>query len=426
MKVFLVQAYLGGTEVPVFPMGLSALAAFLNEHEVRVFDPNVESDYPGSFARALDEFKPDVIGISLRNIDSTNKRKVVFYYDYLKAMIDVIKASGSSATPLVVGGSGFSMFAERIMEDETRIDFGVYLEGEQTFAELLEHMDEPMSVRGIYYRDGAQIRFSGARMPAAMEELPAPCRSYAQPQRYTQFPESIGVETKRGCPLKCAYCTYGFLNGTRYRFRRPEAVVDEIEELVTRHGVSVFTFVDSTFNVPLEQATAICGELVQRNLGVTWSAWFHDAYMPLEFLELIRDAGCRKVILSPDGYCPSALQGLGKSQTHEDIIATYERLKTIPEFEVCYNFFKNPPGQTLAGFIGLVWFFIRAKLALRGRIHFEFSSLRVEPNTRLRDIALEEGQLSAEDDLLYPQGYSQKSTRYIEWIFDLLLKLKGM
>ena len=77
------------------------------------------------------EFSPDIIGISLRNIDSTNKRRVVFYYDYLKKTLDVVKALSNAK--IIIGGSGFSMFAKEIMKDEPRIDFGIFLEGEITF-----------------------------------------------------------------------------------------------------------------------------------------------------------------------------------------------------------------------------------------------------------------------------------------------------
>jgi hypothetical protein len=94
--------------------------------------------------------------------------------------------------------------------------------------------------------------------------------------------------------------------------------------------------------------------------------------------------------------------------------------------EICYNFFKNPPGQTLGAFAGLLRFFVSAKLKLRKRIHFEFSSLRVEPHTRLHAIAMKEGAVRPDDDLLYPRPYTNRRTIYIEWLFNLLLRLKGM
>src|SRR3990172_3949992 len=92
MKVLLVQSYLGGSEPPIYPLGLSCISSLLYEHEVKVFDTNISENPFKDIQDIVIEFSPDIIGISLRNIDSTNKRRVVFYYDYLKKTLDVVKA----------------------------------------------------------------------------------------------------------------------------------------------------------------------------------------------------------------------------------------------------------------------------------------------------------------------------------------------
>ncbi|MFQ5442510.1 MAG: B12-binding domain-containing radical SAM protein, partial [Thermodesulfobacteriota bacterium] len=99
--------------------------------------------------------------------------------------------------------------------------------------------------------------------------------------------------------------------------------------------------------------------------------------------------------------------------------------KGIDGVEISYNFFKNPPGQTLQGFLALMLFCIRTKRALGKRVHFEFNSIRVEPHTALHNIALEEGFVTKGQDLLEPVYYTNPGTRYIERIFNVLLRLKG-
>ncbi|MCK4819555.1 cobalamin-dependent protein, partial [bacterium] len=144
MNVLLVQAYLGGNEPLVFPIGLAYIKASITGHDVEVFDTNASKKPFEDLGEVLENHSPQVVGISLRNIDSTNKREVVFYYSYLKETIDVIKKQ--SQAKIIIGGSGFSMFAREIMEEEGRIDYGIFLEGEKVFPALLENLDNPQKV----------------------------------------------------------------------------------------------------------------------------------------------------------------------------------------------------------------------------------------------------------------------------------------
>lgn len=424
MKVFLIQSYLGPGEPPVFPLGLASLKSALKGHEVLVFDMNRAEKPFADLAKTARDFQPDVIGLSLRNIDSTNKRQVVFYYENLKPTVDALQQETDAS--LVIGGSGFSMFAREIMEDEPRLDFGVYLEGEESFPALLNNLESPETVPSVYYRDATgAVQFSGTGKPVDVAPLVGADHSAVAADAYAGFRDAFGVETKRGCALNCIYCIYGFLNGRNYRLRDPRAVVDEIERLARNCEVRRFTFVDSVFNIPDDHAEAICHELAARDLDIKWSAWFSEKTLTKEFANLAKFAGCDTFIFSPDAYTDGVLEKLGKNVTNADIRRGFEIVSAIPDVEVAYNFFKNPPGQTLWNFLGMLWFCVKAKLRLKNRVHFEFSSLRVEPHTRLREIALEEGVVDANDPLLEPKYYVNRRTRWIDALFNAVLRLKG-
>jgi radical SAM superfamily enzyme YgiQ (UPF0313 family) len=424
MRVLLVQAYLGGGEQPVFPLGLGYLAAALKGHDVSAYDPNVSADPYGGLARAIADHAPEVVGVSLRNIDSTNKRQVVFYYDEFKRMLAFMRPLLAEGCRVVVGGSGFSMYAKRIMADEPLIDLGVYLEGERTLPELLANLDRPETVQGVYYRREGEVLFSGHRMVLEMRDAILPERAVLGIAPYRDIPDAVGVETKRGCELNCIYCIYGFLNGKRTRLKRPGAVVDDIEALV-RQGATSFTFVDSIFNHPADHAAAICREMIARKVSIPWSAWFSEKHITADFMRLAREAGCTKAILSPDGFSDESLRLLGKEFTKRDILDAFDILAATEGVEITFNFFKNPPGQTLGTFLDMVLFYFRAKKRLGGRVHFEYNSLRIEPHTMLYKIAVEEGVIGKDDDLLKPRYYTQRGTAYIEMLFNLMLRAKG-
>ncbi len=433
MRVLLLQSWLGRAESPVYPIGLACIAAYLCDHEVRIVDPNVhctEDDPYQEITALIHEWEPDCIGISLRNIDSTNTRISVYYYDHFQTLLKHIRKATSAY--IVVGGAGFSLFSHRIMEENPEIDFGIYLEGEATFVSLLENIDTPGLINGVYYRDHGDILFTGP--PEKMEAQSCidvfkhgpPLHLY--PTSKAGF-ESIGIESKRGCALRCIYCPYGFLNGKEYRLFDPSHVVNQIKELQNNYGIHSFTFLDSVFNIPLHHAEGICDELIRQDIAITWSAWFNERYMSEEFIRKCLIAGCHTFIMSPDGFTDESLVKLGKAQRNEDIVRTWRLLKKTAAldtaFEVSYNFFKNPPGQTWRGFAKLLLFVVRAKIALRGRVHFEINTLRVEPHTELANIAVAEGMCTENTDLLQPTFYTQKKTRHIERIWNTLLHFLG-
>src|SRR3989338_9071561 len=201
MKLLLVQSYLGGNEPLAFPLGLACIAAQLNGHMLRGFDANTSTHPFDELKEIIKDFSPEVIGLSLRNIDSTNKREVVFYYSYLKKTIDAIKEV--SDAKIMVGGSGFSMFAREIMEEEPRIDYCIFLEGEITVPALLDNISSHEGVKGIFYRKDGNTVFTGAGGQVDLNDVGLPDRGFIPVGNYKDVPEAIGIETKRGCALKC-------------------------------------------------------------------------------------------------------------------------------------------------------------------------------------------------------------------------------
>ncbi len=424
MKVLLLTSYLGDKELPVFPVGLSCIQSSLNGHDVKIFDLNLSPKPFEEMKKIITGYSPDVIGISLRNIDSTNKRTVTFYYKTVKDMIDVIKSCSDAY--IVVGGSGFSIFADEIMKDESRIDYGVFLEGEITFSQLLDNLRTPENVSSLYYRKDGNVVYTGPGSLPGGRQMNIIKKGEIPVEKYKQFRDAIGIETKRGCSLHCIYCIYPFLNGRQYRLRDHSIVVDEIEYLFNEHGMERFMFVDSVFNIPQKHAQDICREIIKRKLKVKWSAWFNEKYLDRELITLAKDAGCDNFIFSPDGFLDDVLEKLGKNLTRNDILKAYHILEKESGVEINYNFFKNPPGQNFSNLLSIAWFVIRAKMKLRRRVHFEFNSLRIEPHTKLHEIALQEGIVKSTDNLLSPAYYTQKKTRYIEKVFDFMLRLKGL
>ncbi|MBI4949193.1 MAG: cobalamin B12-binding domain-containing protein, partial [Deltaproteobacteria bacterium] len=130
MKILFIQSYLGRKEPSVMPLGILMVATMLKDHEVAVYDPNISNDPYGGLKKKLAEFRPDVVGISIRNIDNQQGVDFFYYFNTLRPTLAIIKETAPKAR-VMAGGAGFSIFAKIIMERVSDIDYGVYLEGEE-------------------------------------------------------------------------------------------------------------------------------------------------------------------------------------------------------------------------------------------------------------------------------------------------------
>jgi len=428
MRLLLVQTYLGRKEKPVFPLGLAYLAARCREHEVHVLDQNVEKDPWEALRARIASIKPEVIGFSLRNIDTTQFRDPYVYHPAFSRAVCLAKENAPEAA-IILGGPGFSMFPEQLMKLFPQVDFGIYLEAEEILPSLLKDLKRTPPVRGVYYRtNGADsFSFSGAAGLPDFSLLPNPRRDLFDMDSYLGQADTIGIQSKRGCGVRCAYCSYPYLNGGKARSRSPQAVVAELQELVEKYGVRTVMFVDPVFNMPAEHAEEICREILRTGLRVTWSAWFNERYLSEELVRLAVKAGCCDFSFSPDGLCETSLRMLRKDITVADIRRVWRITRTVPEMNVSYNFFLNPPGQTITGFLRTLGFVIRAKLVLRKRLRgVLLGAVRVEPYTEIHRLAVKEGMLKADDDLWAQTSeelghlfYGNAKTRYL----DVLLRL---
>jgi radical SAM superfamily enzyme YgiQ (UPF0313 family) len=405
MKILLVQSCMGKDTPLVYPVGLAYIASGLDGHETRLLDLNLCDEPYEELEKTLKEFQPEVVGLSLRNIDNHNRIYPTYHYLEFRKTVAAIRKMAPHVR-IMAGGSGFSMYARKIMERNPAIDFGIYLEGEESLPELLARADRPESVVGIYYRKNDIVVFSGERSKPDFAIARAPRRDLVDMARYPEGMRSIGIQSKRGCPLDCSYCNYPFLNGSKIRVRLPAGVVDEIESMKNEHGVDEFIFVDSVFNVPCEHAEQICEEIIGRNLAVRWAAYFDIRYADEALLLKAAEAGCEHFIFSPDAVSAGALKALRKGISKEDIEKTariFERNPKLRSAYMSFGFFLNPPGETLGGLLDTLLFCLKLRWTLRPRCNAFVHWIRIEPYTELHRKAVDSGVIREDTDLL-PDG----------------------
>ena len=405
LKVLLIQSYLGPKDrvLPVFPLGLAYLSQALKEHECTVLDPNIEEHPSSAIEKMIEKTKPSIIGISLRNIDVNS----FSFLPYFESMLKFVKKLRPDVK-IVLGGTGFSLFAEEIMGKLPEIDYGVFLEGEYSFPNLLKNLNHPQQVKGIYFRNGKKVFFTGRSQPIEFDRLPQPPRDLPglNLNCYRQYHFSVGVQTLRGCSFSCAYCTYPYLQGRTIRLRSPKKVVDEIEHLASSYGIREVYFADPIFNFPFDHGRSICRELLNRKLRINWAAYFREDSINKQFLIEARNSGCTRFEFSPDGASQDALDVLQKGISMQDIKRTIELINEIDGINANYNFFCNTPGENLeriANFHKLLgWIKIRCR---NKPPSIYLTNIRIYPHTRIHAIARKEGLVNDGQSLLKPTFY---------------------
>lgn len=328
---------------------------------------------------------PDIVGLSVRNIDNVDYEDFNYFYKELDHVVRTIK---QKCNTLLLGGAGFSIFAPEIMNQNKSIDYGIVQEGEETIVEFLQCIERSKSVysiKGIYYWDGKILHFTGERKPINFSKSMIPDRSYFEIDKYNK-PLCMGVQTKRGCSLKCSYCTYPFLNKHTERFRNPSSVVDEIEQMVNNHGIKEIIFCDDIFNNPLNHSIGIINGIIGRNIKVKWSAWFDVGSTDKEFIRLAIKSGCYRFCFSTEAVIDSSLNQLQKnfSAKQADQLIKTCLSDEFRDIDFRFSLFSMPPGQTIFGMIKTLYIVYKTHV-LWVNSKCLVSWIRLLPNTALNN-----------------------------------------
>jgi radical SAM superfamily enzyme YgiQ (UPF0313 family) len=415
MKILLINS--NTIQPPITPLGLAyiATASIKAGHEVKILDLNPSDNIKNDIKMAILSYCPDVIGISIRNIDNVTMLHSVYYIPEVKKIINLCKRFTEAS--IILGGPGFSIMPKEIMS-ETKISFGVVGEGETAFIELLkciEAGEQAIDIHGVIYKVGDKfINNKHKTMPSEeLDKSPLPARELIDNMRYLNDGGMGNIQTKRGCNRRCLYCTYPMIEGKNLRFRSPEKVVAEIEVL-KKMGIDYLHFSDSTFNIPNEHAINICKEMIKRGISIKYTPYMSPHSPSKKLLSLLKKTGCDGIIFGTDTVSEKMLINLKKDFTVSDI---YQSAKFCKEFKIPFslNLLCGGPGETKETIRESLDNISRIKPVAAGAM----IGIRCYPKTGLWEIACDEGQIDRKANLLEPFYYVSPSINK-EWLINTL------
>ncbi len=242
VRVLLISANTEQINMPAPPLGLGLVAAATRQagHKVTFLDLLWETEPEVAVQRAIEASSPEVIGISVRNIDDQDMQGRRFLLEPVKGLVSACRARTDA--PIILGGAGYSMFPDAAL---TYLDanLGICGEGEVVFPALLEKLQQgqnPSELPGVHVAGhGCQ---AGRQFAPDLDRLPLTDGNLWLTVEPTTADLWVPVQTRRGCALNCTYCSTADVEGRVVRARSPQLVAEHIRQ-VANAGFERFFFV---------------------------------------------------------------------------------------------------------------------------------------------------------------------------------------
>ena len=349
------------------PLGLAYVAASLKRHghRVRILDADVQGWTWDQFEQELAQTRPEVLGLSA-----------------MTPVADIAARAARIARPyarhIILGGPHPTAVKHAVLDEMPELDAAVVGEGEDTAPLLLRWLAQPSGApppgvlaRGHPFVDAADPDIAQIAFPA---------RSLLPMRRYRYLfatrPGFATMITSRGCPFHCTFCDKS-VSGSRWRARDAEDVVDELEQLVTQHGVGFVNFYDDNFTLRRSRVVQICEEILRRGLDVEWKCEGRVDGVDLPLLRLMRRAGCRTIAYGVESGNQSTLDLLRKDVTVAQAPEAFAATRAAGIRSLAYIIL-GAPGESIADVRRTIRFCreIRAD-------YVQFSTLTAMPGTPL-------------------------------------------
>jgi len=413
MRVLLISSNTEQINMPVLPMGLASVAAAAQKagYEVKLLNMMLHGNSQELIEKAIQDFHPEVIGISVRNIDDQSRMNPRFLLEPVKEVVSCCRALSSA--PLVLGGAGYTIFPQSVL-DYLGADMGIEGEGEQAFVRLLEMLRQEADITELpgLFLPGKRPKRKG-ELIRKLDEFPLPGPDQLPfPPTVNGQPLWVPLQTRRGCPMQCSYCSTPAIEGKIIRQRSIASVVKAISRFCEA-GFSHFYFVDNTFNLPATYAKELCDDLIASKLKIRWRCILYPRGMDEELIEKMARAGCVEVALGFESGSPKILRYMNKRFLPEEVRHIAQLLH---KYEI------NRMGFLLLGGPGENKETVLESLSFAEALNLESMKItmgiRIYPSTLLAQTAQREGVLTQADNLLVPTFYLAQGLE--PWLQDTL------
>ncbi len=427
----------------VYPLGLAYLAHFLHSHHPeapqRILDLSLiqPSKRHAALLETVSDFKPDLIAFSWRDIqmfaphegDGSLQQAFDFYYSPNPIRKGIAAIHGLRALwqyynnlrehftyfnliakrhpgiQVAVGGGAFSVFSKEVIRRLPEGVVGIIGEGEDALLSLYEGRSV-MDHRCIY-RKGSEI-ISGVQAAPVKLESSVQDPAYLEsifPQFTAYKGETIGIQTKRGCPYDCQFCLYTYIEGKRVYTRPAENIVAEMKAFYDRWGVRNFWFADAQW-IPGSKYYPHCTETLQRiiqsGMKIEWGGYIRTSLLTKELTKLMVESGLGDTEVAITSGSQEVLDGMKMGFRLDKL---YEGCRYLKEAgykgRIILNYSLNSPGDTEDTLLESVASYKKiVGIMGESQVYPALFFLGIQPNTGLSERLIESGYLPKNYDPL--------------------------
>ncbi len=340
-RILFINPLFKGFTLPIEPLALEYMASFLESrgYECRIIDCNLGCDN-AALLSDVGSFKPSLTGISTFSLQIEEAYKLG---NLIKQKFPNIKLVYGGVHSTFVYGTVDTTINPEEPFIKGNADFVISGEGEMALWQLAKTIEENdlgdiNKINGLSYKRDGKIVLS--REKSKIEDLdtaPFPARDITRIREYKNdihilpYAKDIAVDviTSRGCPFNCSYCTSPSLYGRKVRFRSPENVVSEIEEITDYYGIRNIHFHDDCFLLDSERAKEICQLIINHKLDIKWIclASIPSLLKSEKILPIMKKAGCVGIEIGLESCDENVLRAMNKQQSIEEVLQVDNLLK---------------------------------------------------------------------------------------------------
>ena len=280
------KGFLANRDTKYQPLSLGIIAALTPpDWKVKIIDENF---------REFRYYKADFVGLTAFSSTATRAYEIAAIYR-------------QKGIPTVIGGIHASMVPDEAIQ---HVDCVVVGEAESIWGTVIRDF-EAGKLQKIYKGDLLEMK------------------NAVKPRRDLFHPGYVfaSIQTTRGCPFDCNFCSVSAFNGRHYRMRPIDEVLDELQEIPQRNIFFLDDNIVGTSKIHQERAIELFRKIVERGIKKDWisQASLNLADNP-EVLKWAAKSGCRMIFIGVETELPAALKESNKRINMKMGVDSYEKV----------------------------------------------------------------------------------------------------
>lgn len=255
--------------------------------------------------------------------------------------------------PVIWGGWHTSLFPEEPIQEESFVDITVQGQGEETFAEIVMHLDKQLpldTIKGICFRVGDGVVKTSSRPVKDMNDFPRINYDLIDVEKYFQLKgkRQFDYISSIGCYFRCAFCADPFVYQRKYAAYEAQRMVDDIQYYYHKYQFTDLNFQDETFFTYPKRIAAFSGLLVEKNIKISWAATMRadQGYrMTHEEWKLCKDSGLRRVLIGVESGSQEMMDWLKKDIKLDHVFECARKCKELG-IDVIFPFIVGFPDES--------------------------------------------------------------------------------